>query len=94
MRRGCAAGLLLVGVLALYTVTGTWGYILHLFKEAFLLPWRFTPVIVLAWVFFLIELAIGFMLMAVVEIVVLFCPPLVLHLARNYYGNRSGAMIA
>ena len=50
--------------------------------------------IVLAWVFFLIELAIGFMLMAIVEIVVLFCPPLVLHLARNYYGNRSGAMIA
>ena len=41
----------LVGVLAIYTVTGTWGYILHLFKEAFLLPWKFTPVIVLAWMF-------------------------------------------
>ena len=84
----------LVGVLALYTVTGTWGYILHLFKEAFLLPWRFTPVIVLAWVFFVIELAIGFMLMAVVEIMVLFCPPLVLHLARNHFEAKCGVGMA
>ena len=78
--------------LAIYTITGVWGYILHLSKEAFLLPWRFTPVIVFAWMFFMFELAIGLMLMVVVEVIVLFCPPLLLHLARNYYEDRSGVI--
>lgn len=80
--------------LALYTITGVWGYVLHLSKEAFLLPWRFTPVIVFAWMFFMFELAIGLMLLVAVEVIVLFCPPLLLHLARNYYEDRSGVMIA
>ena len=44
---GAVSGVLFVAylvlTLALYTVTGIWGYIGHLFKEAFLLPWKFTP---------------------------------------------------
>ena len=61
-------------------------------EGSLLLPWRFTPVIVFAWIFFMFELAIGLMLMVVVEVIVLFCPPLLLHLARNYYEDRSGVI--
>ena len=47
---GAVSGVLFVAylvlTLALYTVTGIWGYIGHLFKEAFLLPWKFTPVFI------------------------------------------------
>ena len=84
----------LVGVLALYTVTGTWGYILHLFKEAFLLPWKFTPVIVLAWMFFVFQLGIGAMLMGVVQMIVMFCPALVVHMARNYFEAKCAMGMA
>ena len=38
------------------------------------------------------ELAIGLMLMVVVEVIVLFCPPMLLHLTRNYYEDRSGVI--
>ena len=74
--------------LVIYTVAGLWGYIFHLFKEAFLLPWKFTPVIVLAWMFFVFQLGIGAMLMGVVQVIVMFCPALVVHMARNYYQSR------
>ena len=86
---GAVSGVLFVAylvlTLALYTVTGIWGYIGHLFKEAFLLPWKFTPVFVFAWMFVAIQVAIGGTLAAVVELAVLFCPPLVMHLAKNHY---------
>ena len=75
--------------LVIYTVAGLWGYILHLFKEAFLLPWKFTPVIMLAWMFFVFQLGIGAMLMGVVQVIVMFCPALVVHMARNYYQSRG-----
>ena len=75
--------------LVIYTVAGLWGYILHLFKEAFLLPWKFTPVIMLAWMFFVFQLGIGAMLMGVVQVLVMSCPALVVHMARNYYQSRG-----
>ena len=75
--------------LVIYTVAGLWGYILHLFNEAFLLPWKFTPVIMLAWMFFVFQLGIGAMLMGVVQVIVMFCPALVVHMARNYYQSRG-----
>ena len=75
--------------LVIYTVAGLWGYLLHLFKEAFLLPWKFTPVIMLAWMFFVFQLGIGAMLMGVVQVIVMFCPALVVHMARNYYQSRG-----
>ena len=75
--------------LVIYTVAGLWGYILHLFKEAFLLPWKFTPVIMLAWMFFIFQLGIGAVLMGVVQVIVMFCPALVVHMARNYYQSRG-----
>lgn len=89
------AGAVFVGYLALnvilYTMAGLWGYILRLFKEAFLLPWRFTPVVAFAWMFFAIQIGIGAMLAVVVELIVLFCPPLVVFLAKSHFANRCPA---
>ena len=45
--------------------------------------------IMLAWMFFVFQLGIGAMLMGVVQVIVMFCPALVVHMARNYYQSRG-----